>query len=242
MDLSCIRQTMPDTALGQIAAALRGHAAPASSTLTVLTSADVVGWLAHALDRAWHALLADKWPAIRAVCERDVLHRVHVVGTAGWSASLNELHDRLLWQNNGLVIDDSLSARRQANRGMLLVPSVFVAPSLAVREHHDDDLNALTLVYPARGAASLTDEQPQQPNQLGALIGATRAELLYALGEAASTTHLAHRLRMSPSAISDHLAILLNAGMLTKSRAGRSVLYARSPIGDAVVGEPRTAS
>lgn len=242
MDLNCIQHTSADTAHDQIAEALRGRNAPASATLAVLSSPDVVQRLAAALDTAWHTLLAEAWPAIRAICERDVLHRVHIVGTAGWNAALNDLHHRLVWANGELAIGDSRRERHQTNRGMLLVPSVFIAPSLAVRDLQNDDPAALTLVYPARGAANLVSESAPRRDQLSALIGKTRAELLQVLVEAASTTHLAHRLQMSPGAISDHLAILHDASMLTKARAGRSVLYQRSPIGDAIVGESRSPS
>jgi hypothetical protein len=42
----------------------------------VLDSADAVSRIAEAMDQAWHELLAADWPQLRAICERDVVHRV----------------------------------------------------------------------------------------------------------------------------------------------------------------------
>jgi DNA-binding transcriptional ArsR family regulator len=69
---------------------------------------------------------------------------------------------------------------------------------------------------------------------LADLVGRTRASLLTALDQPASTTHLAHSLGLATGAVGDHLAILHNAGLLTKARSGRSVLYRRTPLGDAL--------
>jgi DNA-binding transcriptional ArsR family regulator len=72
------------------------------------------------------------------------------------------------------------------------------------------------------------------------LLGAPRARLLILLDRPASTTELAHRLVVSPSAVSQHLRVLRAAGLLSKARSGRSVLYLRSPLGDQLVGRRRS--
>jgi DNA-binding transcriptional ArsR family regulator len=59
--------------------------------------------------------------------------------------------------------------------------------------------------------------------------------LLTALDQPASTTQLARSLGLATGAAGDHLAILQAAGLLTKARSGRSVLYRRTPLGDALV-------
>ncbi|WP_425394632.1 ArsR/SmtB family transcription factor [Actinoplanes rectilineatus] len=65
--------------------------------------------------------------------------------------------------------------------------------------------------------------------------------MLAALGEPASSTELAQRLGVTASAVTQHLRLLERAGLLTKARYGRSVLYYRSDLGEALVtvpGEP----
>jgi hypothetical protein len=65
-----------------------------------------------------------------------------------------------------------------------------------------------TLVYPARGSAELAIGAPLLSEELGALIGDTRARLLQMLAEGASTTHLARQLNMSAGTIGGHVAVL----------------------------------
>lgn len=93
------------------------------------------------------------------------------------------------------------------------------------------------MVYPARGTAALWGEQETvpQPDALTALVGRARARLLVALDAPASTSHLARSLAMAPGAVGDHLAILRGAGLLVRARSGRSVLYRRTPLGEALV-------
>jgi DNA-binding transcriptional ArsR family regulator len=69
------------------------------------------------------------------------------------------------------------------------------------------------------------------------LIGAPRARLLGLLAEPLATIEIARRLRVTPSAVSQHLKVLRAAGLVTRARAGRQVLYARSPLGDQLLGE-----
>jgi DNA-binding transcriptional ArsR family regulator len=58
--------------------------------------------------------------------------------------------------------------------------------------------------------------------------------VLAALDDPATTTALAHRLRRAPSSVSEHLAALRGAGLLTSRRYGHQVLYERTPLGMAL--------
>lgn len=74
------------------------------------------------------------------------------------------------------------------------------------------------------------------PGALDALLSGSRARLLTALDDPARTTQLARVLPLAVGAVGDHLAVLHHAGLLSRSRAGRSVLYRRTPLGDALAG------
>src|SRR5262249_30270850 len=92
------------------------------------------------------------------------------------------------------------------------------------------------LIYPARGIAALWEAPATATSgALSALVGRTRAVLLAALDQPASTTQLARSLGLATGAVGDHLATLHRAALLTKARSGRSVLYRRPPLGDALV-------
>ncbi|GAA4672067.1 hypothetical protein GCM10023324_25970 [Streptomyces youssoufiensis] len=186
------------------------------------------------MDQAWHELLAPDWPQLRAICERDVVHRVGVIGEHGWVTTIESLHPGIAWRAGGIEIGYFRGGTvRLAGDGLLLIPSAVVGHIAA----HMEDPWPRTLVYPARGTAALWDEQETvpRPGALTALVGQSRARLLLALDAPASTSHLARSLAMSPGAVGDHLAILRGAGLLVRARSGRSVLYRRTPLGEALV-------
>ena len=119
--------------------------------------------------------------------------------------------------------------------GLLLTPSAFVAPRIGSMPHPP------MLLYPARGtgrpARHRAPEDGRRP-ELARLIGPTRAEILLSLGDPTSTTSLSRRLRRSPGNVADHLAVLHEAGLVSRRRAGRSVLYTRTALAQAMLRPP----
>jgi DNA-binding transcriptional ArsR family regulator len=63
-------------------------------------------------------------------------------------------------------------------------------------------------------------------------MGAQRAALLASLSQPATTSELARRMEMTAGGISQHLAVLRDAGLVRSSRSGRLVLYVRTPLGE----------
>jgi DNA-binding transcriptional ArsR family regulator len=199
----------------------------------VLRRRDVVARLAVVLEEAWQELLAADWLRLRAICERDVVFRSGELGRAGWAAAFAGL-PHVRWRQGGIEI-----ARLNVPQpiqldgdGLLLVPSVFIWPGVAA---HTEAPWPRTIIYPARGVSALWETSAAtDAESLGELIGRSRARLLRALADTASTTQLAHELDLAPGAVGDHLAVLLRAGLVDRTRAGRSVLYRRTPLGDAL--------
>lgn len=207
------------------------------STLEVLHSVDVVERIAGALQQAWDELLAADWPRLRAVLERDTVHRAAVLGQSGWSVALDGLHSQLRRRSGGIEAELPRSGRDVrivlGGAGLLLVPSVFMWPGLAV---HTEPPWPRTLIYPARGVGALWESAaPADDTAPAELLGRSRARLLSALGHQASTTQLARSLEMSTGAVGDHLAVLRRSGLAERARSGRAVLYHRTALGDALV-------
>lgn len=234
-DLAMIRATSLEAARHEFATTATGPAVRDPLVRAVLDSTDAVSRIAEAMDQAWHELLAADWPQLRAICERDVVHRVGVIGEHGWATTIESLHPSIAWRAGGIELGffPRGGTVRLAGDGLLLIPSAFVGNLAA----HLEDPWPRTLIYPARGTAALWGEQETvpQPDALTALVGRARARLLVALDAPASTSHLARSLAMAPGAVGDHLAILRGAGLLVRARSGRSVLYRRTPLGDALV-------
>jgi DNA-binding transcriptional ArsR family regulator len=82
--------------------------------------------------------------------------------------------------------------------------------------------------YLSRGGRLQSDED------LARLIGRPRAVLLTALAEPASTTGLAARARLPVSSVSEHLAILRAAGLVSTTRTGRYLVHQRTALGVAL--------
>jgi len=234
-DLATVRATALPDARREIARCLNLRPVSDKQILAILRSDDVVERTARALEAAWHELLAADWPQLRALCERDVVHRAGQLTRSGWAAALDGLHPRVRWRDGAIEILRSAEHRTVplGGAGLLLVPSVFLWPQVAA---HIDQPWPATLIYPARGIAALWQTPaPATPGALGDLVGRTRAGLLTALDQPASTTQLARSLGLATGAVGDHLAILHRAGLLARARSGRSVLYRRTPLGDALV-------
>jgi hypothetical protein len=235
-DLAAVRVTGLAHARREIAHCLDLRPAADPRTRATLLGRDVIERICDALDLAWHDLLAPDWPQLRAICERDVVHRAGQLGRLGWAAALDGLHPRLRWRAGRIEVlrteehgDVSLGGK-----GLLFIPSVFVFPGLAV---HSEDPWPKAVIYPARGIGVLWQRPAgADPDALADLLGRTRARLLAALREPASTSQLAASLGLAVGAVGDHLSVLRRAGLLRRARSGRSVLYQRTPLGDALSG------
>ncbi|GHH39769.1 ArsR/SmtB family transcription factor [Lentzea cavernae] len=236
-DLETVRATPLPLARKEIAECLRRRPTDDPRVLSVLRGRDVVARIADVLEIAWHELLAQDWVRLRAICERDVVYRAGLLSREGWAAAIAGLDRRMRWHDGAIEIK-----LRHANAtvdlrgaGLLLIPSVFVWPDVAA---YTETPWPHALIYPARGTSALWEPgTPADPGAVGDLIGRSRAQLLAALDEPASTTQLARTLGMAPGAVGDHLTVLRRAGLLAKARSGRSVLYRRTPLGDALTAQ-----
>lgn len=186
--------------------------------------------LADLMERAWEALVAPDWPRLRALLEADVAFRSRRLAEVGLEGLLAELHPQVRWRDGTLTLEKSSDHVRVLDgQGLVLMPSVFSWPDVV---SGFEPPWQPTVVYPARGIGGLwTEADARTPDALARLLGRARADVLCALDEPASTTALAHRLRLAPSSISAHLSALRGAGLLISRRYGHQVLYERTPLG-----------
>ncbi|WP_238012516.1 DUF5937 family protein [Dactylosporangium sp. AC04546] len=195
------------------------------------SSPDLVDRVADTLEAAWGTLLAPDWPRLRAICESDVVHRAGRLGHGGWAEAFDGLHPSVRWRDGAIEISGHPGVRTVASdgAGLLLVPSALVWPGMAT---YVDPPWRRAIVYPARGVGAAFASTSAA---LAELIGRSRARILVALETPASTTQLAYGLELATGAVGDHLAVLRRAGLVRPARSGRSVLYRRTPLGDALV-------
>jgi DNA-binding transcriptional ArsR family regulator len=200
---------------------------PVPAALRTATVAD----LADLLQRYWTVAMAGDWPRMRLVLEADMTYRARQLTVGGARLLFADLHANVSWNDGILRIDKMVGHRRiaAAGRSLLLLPSIFAYKPIPPMHPAE----APYLAYPARGVADLwSPVVPPDPATLTALVGAPKARLLTLLAEPLPTIELARRLRVTPGAISQHLRILHDSGLLTRTRDGRRVLYGRSELGD----------
>ncbi|MER6395499.1 DUF5937 family protein [Kitasatospora sp. NPDC001603] len=195
--------------------------------------------LAEEIETYWELALAPYWARIRAALDADVFHRARQVAEHGTGRLLNELHPSASWDDNALRIARRRRtlSRQGAGDGLLLIPSAFTGPHLLTRLMPPEPPQ---LAYPARGIGALWESRPAPAaNALAAVLGRSRTRLLTELDSPASTTELARRTGLSPAGVSQYLTALRDAGLVSAHRAGRSVLYARTSVAEAVLAAPR---
>jgi DNA-binding transcriptional ArsR family regulator len=191
--------------------------------------------LADLLEAYWERAVRPVWPRVRAFLDADVAHRSRRLADGGPAALFADLADGVTWGDRHV---DVAVPRHEATialggRGLLLMPTAFAAVRPLVIDRAPWQP---TLIYPARGIATLWEDAAPAPEGLARLLGATRASVLADVAAPRSTTEVAERLQISPANASHHLTALRDAGLLTGRRQGRAVLYVRTALGDALVG------
>ena len=186
--------------------------------------------LADLLEECWHLLIEPHWPRLRDLLTADVTYRTQVLADYGLERVLDDLHPRVHWAGQALVIDQMpVRARPLGGAGLLLIPSVFLWPSIAVVT---EPAARPAVAYPARGIAELwLPARTSQSAALARLLGRTRAALLESLAEPASTGTLARRHDLAASTVSEHLAALRSARLITGRRHRHAVMYQQTRLG-----------
>ena len=204
--------------------------------------------IADELTSAHARLIAPHWERMRAVLDADVAYQGGILADNGAAALVAGLHSGVRWAPGKITVirnrhgPPEYQVRPGPVRGLVLVPSVLIWPNTTVKGYSSSQT---TLRYPARGAAAVWEQSlpPNAPNQaLRDLLGAPRSRLLEMLRCPASTSTLARSLNVSPSAVSQHLAVLRRCGLVDRTRSGRQVLYQTSDLGLTLLNSSATVS
>ncbi|MEI7034493.1 winged helix-turn-helix domain-containing protein [Streptomyces pratensis] len=224
-ELARLRATPPGRARAELAEALGGPL-PAALDRDDLAqrAADVVEWV-------WtHTVLPD-WPRRLRVLEADVIARAAQLSRGGWSEALKGMHSGVRWLGGSrLQINAYDNPPRELGGAQLMFVPVTPRRSWVCW----DIPRRYGVVYPCSGPLAEAGRAPV-PAALGALIGPARAAVLVLLASPLSTTQLVALTGQGLGSVGRHLRVLLDAGLVRRRRAGRSVLYFRTAAGDALV-------
>jgi hypothetical protein len=230
-ELARVRLTRPERVVAEVARAY--PAGVPSAAQPFLDDPDTaLDRLVEQMRAFWDAALAAWWPKISAALEAEIAARARALVALGPRAAFTGLHQSVWWDSGIVYVHPTRKAAADvdlADRGLLLVPAVFTWPGVWPRTDAPWDP---ALVYPPPGTAEIWQPEPPRAEALKALLGERRARILLELERPASTLELAGRLHVSAGGVNGHLSVLRRAGLVSRRREGRRVIYARTAIGD----------
>ncbi|MEV4410899.1 winged helix-turn-helix domain-containing protein [Catellatospora sp. NPDC049609] len=189
--------------------------------------------LGTAISRYHETAIAPMWDRVRTAVDADRGLRARTMIDSGTEGLLNSLHPTVRFDGSVLEVADYPSHREVhlEGRGLQLMPSYFKTPTKPVTLF-DPELPPV-LVYSvhqeARAAVVRSGEA------LSALLGRTRAAVLDLVAQGSTTTELARRLDVSPAAVSQHVAVLRDAGLLHSVRDRNTVHHTLTQLGYAML-------
>lgn len=224
-ELGRIRETPAEVALADLAVSLDG---PVPDRLR---RPDLPERAADLLEWVWEDAIRPYWARRRQIIEADILSRTRQLSQGGWAAALDDMRPGMRWLGDGhlrINVQDR-PPREIAGAGLLFVPVTAGRGWVSWEEPH-----RYAVVYPCSGAQA-EGHVPPAPAALGRLLGPARASVLVLLDSPKSTTQLVALTGQGLGSVGRHLKVLLDAQLVRRRRAGRSVLYYRTAAGDVLV-------
>ncbi|MEO3805286.1 DUF5937 family protein [Nonomuraea sp. B1E8] len=226
-ELEIIRRTPSDIARADVAVSMHG------SLPTELDRSDLPARIADLLEWVWTQTVLPDWPRRRRVIEADIVSRTAQLSQGGWAAALQDLRPGMRWLGDGRLQINVHSRPPRAISPRARLRFVPVTPGHAAWVTWDEP-HTYAVIYPCSGVLAEPDEE-LVPQALGRLLGPARASVLVLLATPKSTTQLVALTGQSLGSIGRHLKVLLNARLVRRRRAGRSVLYYRTEAGNVLV-------
>ncbi|GAA4990721.1 DUF5937 family protein [Actinopolymorpha pittospori] len=240
--LAAVAATPPATVAADVELLRDGRRDPLLEKL-IADPAATLAAVVDALDRYWRIAVEPDWSRLHALLEADLAFRMDELASGGVHQLFRSLHPSLGYANGTLTVAKSYCCHTPlTGQGLLLVPCVFAWPDLLVLTAPP---HVPTVTYSPRGVG-LMWEEPRDggrgPSPLADLVGRTRAALVAQLDVPMSTTQLACQLDLTAPTLSAHLRILAAAGVVASRRKGRTVLYARTDLGERLLDGGAAAS
>ncbi|KUL24920.1 winged helix-turn-helix domain-containing protein [Actinoplanes awajinensis] len=229
-EIAAVRDIPSAAARGHVAEGLAGRLPPE------LDRDDLGERMAGLLTWIWHEAIEPDWPRRRRILEADVLARTRQLSLGGWQSALDGMRGGMRWLGGGrLQINAYDYPPRDISGARLLFVPTTLASGWAAWLEPDPSRYALTY----RCSGMLAEPGRVVPGALERLLGAGRARVLVELEQPRSTSQLVAITGTGLGSAGGHLRVLLEAGLVARRRAGRSVLYTRTAAGEAVVRAAR---
>jgi DNA-binding transcriptional ArsR family regulator len=184
------------------------------------------------LEWVWTETVLPYWRHRRQIIEADIVARTARLGQGGWAAALPDMSQGMRWLGEGRL---QINAHDEQSREISGAQLVFVPVTPQTGWVAWDEPRRYAVMYPCSGVLADPRSRARTPETLSALLGPARAAILVLLGTPKSTSQLVVLTGQRLGSVGGHLKVLRDANLLERRRAGKSVLYYRSPTGDALV-------
>jgi len=230
-ELARVRGKLPAVAHTDLTLSLGGPL-PASLHRSDLPerAAELLGWV-------WTETVRPYWARRRRIMEADVVARTRQLSQGGWAAALDDMRPGMRWLGKGRL---QINARKYPPRKIAGAQLLFVPITWGRGWVSWDEPHRYAVMYPCSGVLAQADPA-QVPEALGALLGPARAGVLVLLETPKSTTQLVALTGQGLGSVGRHLKILLDARLVQRRRAGRSVLYYRTAAGETLLEAQRSS-
>ncbi|GAA3866282.1 winged helix-turn-helix domain-containing protein [Streptomyces lacrimifluminis] len=187
---------------------------------------------ADLLTYVWEEAVLPYWDRRRRVLEADVVARTAQVSQGGWATVLDALRPGTRWLGGNRL---QVNAHEYPPREISGAELVFVPVTPKSGWVAWEEPERYAVIYPCAGALAEQRGGRGASASLGALLGPARAAVLVLLDSPHSTTQLTAVTGQTLGSVGRHLRVLLDAGLVDRRRAGRSVLYSRTAAGEVLV-------
>ncbi|MER5353686.1 winged helix-turn-helix domain-containing protein [Kitasatospora sp. NPDC002551] len=237
-ELAEVRATPPAVARADLAETLGGPLpSPLHRDDLAERAAGLLAWV-------WTETVEPGWARRRRIIEADVLARTARLGAGGWADALSDLRPGMRWLGGDRLgighRDDGPEPLDLTGVRLLFVPVTpqqswlcWDVPPVDGRRRAARG-SRYAVVYPCSGVLA-EEGRPPVPGALAALLGPGRAELLTLLDAPKTTSQLVALTGLPLGSVGRHLRILRESGLALRRRAGRSVLYHRTPAGQVLL-------
>jgi DNA-binding transcriptional ArsR family regulator len=227
-ELARIRRTPADAVRADLAVS---HGGPLPRELhrddLPARAADLIEWV-------WTRTVLPDWPRRLRIIEADIVARTTQLTRGGWAAALDDMRPGMRWLGESRLQINAYDYPPMDLSGAQLV-FVPVTPRWRGWVAYDQtDQHAV--IYPCSGVLADVD-RAEVPASLERLLGPARAGVLTLLATPMSTTQLVALTGQGLGSVGRHLRVLHDARLVGRRRAGRSVLYYRTAVGDLLVAE-----
>lgn len=179
------------------------------------------------IEKYWEWAIAPYWASIRSSLEEEILFRGRTLAVEGPEAMVSELGSTISWKRPILTapyhrdLDHVVSKTK-----LLLIPTVF---SGGMRMFAARD-GVVAISYQVRTATlfnsgTVRKDSLESTDRLAIMIGSRRAQVMRSLVMPKTTTSVAESLGLAKSTVSQHLAVLTEAGVVWRQRLGGQVFY-----------------